>query len=85
MPAGGDVPSYWEGKPADNGAARYITDLLTDPANTLSVSVDVPNNDELYGTFAGKQVASVLIVCYPTSDGNSHPTIRCRPVTWCRT
>ena len=73
VPAGGDVPSYWEGTPADNGAARYITDLLADPANTLSVSVNVPNNDELYGTFAGKQVASVLIVCYPTSAGNSRP------------
>src|SRR5512143_4379866 len=37
--AGEDVTSYWEGMPSDNGTARYVTDLLADPGNTLIATV----------------------------------------------
>jgi predicted dienelactone hydrolase len=68
---GEDVRDYWEGAPTDGGTARYATDLLADPANTLAVTVRAPNDGNLYGSFAGKDVVSVVIVCYPTSAGNS--------------
>ena len=30
------VQAYWEGRPAADASARYATDLLTDPVNTLA-------------------------------------------------
>jgi len=67
-----DVTQYWEARPAENGQPRYITDILADPGNTLSFTVNVPNNDTLYGSFAGRPVPVVMIVCYPTSAANAH-------------
>jgi len=48
-----------------------VTDLLADPANTLSVTVTAPNDPTLYGSFAGRQVGFVLLACYPTVANNS--------------
>lgn len=70
---GEEVKDYWEGAPTASGRARYATDLLADPANTLSVTVRAPNDGQLYGSFAGKDIVSVVIVCYPTVTGNSRP------------
>src|SRR6185369_1927176 len=70
---GSNVSDYWEGKPAANNQPQYITDLLADPANTLSVTVSVPNNDTLFGSFSGRQVQFVVIVCYPTTAANPRP------------
>ena len=67
---GVDVTAYWEGLPASNGQPLYITDLLADPANTLRATVNVPDNATLFGTFSGRQVPFVLIVCYPTAAAN---------------
>src|SRR6516165_3126378 len=47
---GEDVQNYWEGDPRADGMPRYITDLLSDPANTLSVVVNAPNNGDIYGS-----------------------------------
>ena len=47
MAPGEDVQAYWEGVPRDDGSARYVTDLLAEPANTLSVAVTVPDNSEV--------------------------------------
>ena len=47
-----------------------MTDLLADPANTLSVTVTAPNDPTLYGSFAGRQVGFVLLACYPTVANN---------------
>ena len=47
-----------------------MTDLLTDPADTLSVTVTAPNDSNLYGAFAGKQASFVLLACYPTVANN---------------
>lgn len=69
--APGEVATdYWKGAPSASGTPRYVTDLLADPADTLSVSVIPPNDANLYGTFAGKPMVYVLLVCYPTSTDN---------------
>lgn len=67
---GEDAKGYWEGSPAADDTPRYVTDLLADPENTLSVIVTAPNDDNLYGSFAGQQVEFVLLACYPTSADN---------------
>ncbi len=73
MAPGEDVQAYWEGVPRDNGSPRYITDLLADPGNTLAVTVNAPDNGELYGSFAGKSVRYVIVVCHPTAAGDPRP------------
>jgi predicted dienelactone hydrolase len=50
-----------------------MMDLLVDPADTLSVTVTAPNDSSLYGAFAGKQVAFVVLACYPTNPNNPQP------------
>lgn len=67
---GADAPTYWEGGPSASGAPRYVTDLLADPAHTLSVTVTAPNDANLFGAFAGKQVVFVVLACYPTTADN---------------
>jgi predicted dienelactone hydrolase len=68
--AGEDVQSYWEGMPSDNGLPRYATDLLADPGNTLIATVTAPQDSNLYGSFAGQNVAFVVLACYPTTADN---------------
>ena len=67
MLPGEDVQAYWEGLARDDGTPRYATDLLADPANTLGVTVVAPNDGKLYGSFAGRAVHSVVLVCHPTA------------------
>ena len=69
---GEDPTNYWEGLP-DDDRPRYITDLLADPANTLITTVTAPLDSELYGSFAGKTLPFVVIVCYPTTNNNPRP------------
>jgi predicted dienelactone hydrolase len=71
--AGEDVQAYWEGTPSDNGIARYATDLLADPGNTLIATVTAPQDSNLYGSFAGQKVAFVVLACYPTTADNPRP------------
>src|SRR5512147_37455 len=49
---GEEVTKYWEGFPSPGGAPRYVTDLLADPVNALSVTLTAPNESNLYGSFA---------------------------------
>jgi predicted dienelactone hydrolase len=67
---GEEAKDYWEGFPSASGASQYVTDLLADPANALSVTVTAPNDGNLYGSFAGKPVQFVVIACYPTVANN---------------
>ena len=67
---GEDATGYWKGSPSASGAPRYATDLLADPANTLSVTVSAPNDASLYGSIAGTQVSYVVLACYPTGTAN---------------
>ena len=72
---GEDVKDYWEGCPSTSGGrARYATDLLADPANTLSRHGDAHRTTRnLYGSFAGKHDRFVVIACYPTVADNPRP------------
>ena len=71
--AGEDVTSYWEGAPSDDGTPRYATDLLADLGNTLIATVTAPQDSNLYGSFAGDNVAFVVLACYPTTANNPRP------------
>jgi len=77
--AGEDVTSYWEGMPDIDGRPRYATDLLADPDNTLIATVTAPQDSELYGEFAGRDVTFVVLVCYPTTDDNPRPDYPLNP------
>ena len=70
---GEDATSYWEGAPSGGGTPRYATDLLADPGNTLIATVTAPQDSNLYGSFAGDNVAFVVLACYPTTDNNPRP------------
>jgi hypothetical protein len=70
--AGEDATSYWEGAPSGDGTPRYATDLLADPGNTLIATVAAPQDSNLYGSFAGDNVAFVVLACYPTTVDNPY-------------
>ncbi len=67
---GEDVELYWEGVRRADDTPRNAADLLTDPANTLSVTVNAPNNSGVYGSFAGRSIPYVVVICHPTSPAN---------------
>jgi predicted dienelactone hydrolase len=64
--------NYWEGVP-DGSRQRDISQLLVDPADALSVNVNIPNDHDLFVNHASQQILTVLIVCYPTSADNPRP------------
>jgi dienelactone hydrolase len=70
---GEDVQAIWEGVPRADGSPRYITDLLADAANTLAVTVNAPNDGSLYGSFAGRSVPYVVLVCHPSAAADPRP------------
>jgi predicted dienelactone hydrolase len=72
---GEEARAYWEGRPAADGTPRYAADLLTDPVNALSVTVNAPNDANLYGKFAGMPVGFVVLVCHPTTADNPRPDL----------
>jgi predicted dienelactone hydrolase len=59
-----NAQNYWE---ATQG---YVTDLLLEPGSTPTVTLSVPNNAALFGSFAGRSVVETLIVCAPTASSN---------------
>lgn len=65
-----DAQDYWEGAPTSDGTPRDMTDLLVDPTEALSVMVTAPNDDNLYGAFAGEEYKFVVLACYPTTTDN---------------
>ena len=67
---GEDVQLYWEGVPRADGTPRNTTDLLSDLANTLSVTVNAPSNLGVYGSFAGRAIPYVVVICHPTTPAN---------------
>jgi dienelactone hydrolase len=70
---GEQAQAHWEAQPAADGSPRYVADLLTDPANTLQVRVDAPNDSNLFGSFAGRSLDFVVLACYPTVPTNARP------------
>jgi predicted dienelactone hydrolase len=67
---GEDAPSYWEGVPRADGSQRRPADLLADPANTPMVTVNVPDNHDVFGSSAGRTLSYVIVICHPTSSSN---------------
>jgi len=72
VPSGDSAQDYWEGNPAGS-THRYITELLADPAHTVTVNLAVPNDGGLYGSYANQSFPYVMLVCYPTSAANPRP------------
>lgn len=73
LPPGESAQLTWEGVPRSDGSDRYITDLLTEPNSTLTVSFAAPNDAALFGSWRGRSLTYVIIVCYPTSQANIRP------------
>lgn len=71
-PAAGNLSDYWEGNRFD-GNSHYVTELLTEPADTVSYNVRIPDDGVLYSGLQNQSVQFVAIVCYPTAPGNTRP------------
>jgi hypothetical protein len=69
---GETAKDYWEGVP-DGSRQRYVTQLFVDPVDALTVNVNVPDDRELFVNHARQQVATALLVCYPTAPSNPRP------------
>jgi hypothetical protein len=72
VPPGESAQAYWEGLPR-NGTPRFITDLLVDPARSLAFQQTFPNDSAIFGSFAGRTMPYVVVVCYPTVASNPRP------------
>jgi predicted dienelactone hydrolase len=70
--SGETARNYWEGSP-DGSRQRYVTQLLLDPVDALTVNVTVPDDRVLFVNHATQQVPTTLLVCYPTSSDNPRP------------
>ena len=73
---GESAEDYWDGNP-QGSRPRYVTNLLSDPANAFFISVPIPADSELYGRFAGSAIDAaghrpgpVLAYCRKSSAGN---------------
>ena len=71
IPAGEPIALWWEGVPRNDGSGRYLTELLTDPANTLIARFTAPDDRDLFGPWRGESLTYVLLACYPTSPSNA--------------
>ena len=67
---GEDAQSYWEGVPRADGSQRRPADLLVEPANTPTVTINVPDNRDVFGSSAGRSLSYVVVICHPTSASN---------------
>jgi predicted dienelactone hydrolase len=70
LAAGEDIQLYWEGVPRSDGSVRKPTDLLQEPANTPAVTVQAPSDSNVFGSFAGRALPYVVIICHPTTADN---------------
>ncbi|HEY8243939.1 MAG TPA: hypothetical protein VII68_10800 [Casimicrobiaceae bacterium] len=64
---------YWSGLPRADGSPRYVTDLLSETAGSLTYAYTVPADDELFGRYTHRAVTDVALVCYPTTASNTRP------------
>lgn len=70
VPPGESVEDYWEGLPRGS-TPRFVTDLLVDPAHSFVYQTTFPNDASVFGSFAGRTMPYVLVVCYPTEPANA--------------
>ena len=73
LPAGEPAGLTWEGFPRSDGTNRYLTDLLSEPSDTLIARFTAPEDRELFGPWNGQPLTYVVLVCYPTSAANTRP------------
>lgn len=73
LPPGEPVELTWEGFPRADGSGRYITDLLSEPNDTLIARFTAPDDAVLYGPWRGQPLTYAVIVCYPTTAANARP------------
>jgi hypothetical protein len=66
--SGTQIADYWEGT-----RAHYAAELLAEPASTIGLAVATPADGTLFGSYAGKSVSYVALVCYPTTLSNARP------------
>ncbi len=66
---GEPVEAYWEGLPRGN-TPRFVTDLLVDPSRSFAYQTTFPNDASVFGSFAGRTMPYVLVICYPTDSAN---------------
>jgi len=72
VPPGESAEDYWEGLPR-NGTPRFVTDLLVDPVHALVYQQKIPDDSGVFGSFAGRTMPYVLVICYPTDPANPRP------------
>jgi predicted dienelactone hydrolase len=68
---GESAQQYWQGFPS-GGSERYVSQLLSDPADALQVAVPIPDDRELFVDRAATQVVYTFLVCYPTASTNPY-------------
>lgn len=69
---GGSPADFWEGNP-QGGQARYMTDVLLEPQDTIQINPLVPDDSDFYPQTWNRPIPFVVIVCYPTSPDNTRP------------
>ncbi len=67
---GESVELYWEGVARPSGSPRRPADVFADPANTPTITVEAPDDRELFGSFAGRTLSYALVICHPTTASN---------------
>ena len=68
----GETPQmYWEAL-VNGGVALYIDTLLVDPVDTLTTTFPLSSDRDLFGSYAGMALKTVVLACYPTSSNNPH-------------
>ena len=70
---GEDASLYWGGVPRADGSQRRPADLLAEPASTPMVTINAPDNHDLFGSSAGRSFSYVVVICHPTSASNPRP------------
>ena len=63
---------YWRGF-SFNETQRYVTSLLVDREHSLVATFTAPDDPSLFDRWSGRTLTYALLVCYPTSAGNTRP------------
>jgi hypothetical protein len=70
IPQGETAEYYWRGVSFDE-TERYVSSLLVDRDHSLVSTFTAPNDPSLFGQWSGTAVTYVVLVCYPTTAGNT--------------
>lgn len=66
---------YLNGKPSGQHIT-YVTDILQHPDGVPTITVDVPADAKVYGSWAGQKIPVVTYLLYPTTKQNNRPDYR---------